>query len=80
MAWPPLPLASMRRLAIVTALIVAAVSIRDSVRAQGDPPPDTADIPAFSRAGDVGSHPRNWLNTYAPSGFGLSWRSSSTRQ
>ena len=57
MAWPSLPLASMRRLAIATALIVAAVSIRDSVRAQGDPPPDTADIQRFLEQATWGPTP-----------------------
>jgi uncharacterized protein (DUF1800 family) len=57
MAWPSLPFASTRRLAIATTLIVAAFSILGSVRAQSDPPPDSADVQRFLEQATWGPTP-----------------------
>jgi uncharacterized protein (DUF1800 family) len=57
MASPSLPFAFARRVAITTALIVATVGVLDSVRAQSNSPPDTADIQRFLEQATWGPTP-----------------------
>ena len=57
MASPSLPFAFARRVAIAIALIVATVGVVDSVRAQSNPPPDTADIQRFLEQATWGPTP-----------------------